>query len=112
MGKHFSTPDICHFWYTTIFSRPVKSTPKKCVYRDKNFLATKQRKFSVGVLDILVGVLGILVAVLVILIGELDILVGIHGVWLAYFIFWLAYLMSLTLGCCIFYIFLSGMVYE
>ena len=24
-------PDICHFWYATIFSRPVKGTPKKCV---------------------------------------------------------------------------------
>ena len=80
-------PDICHFWYTTIFSRPVKSTAKKCVYRDKNFLATKQRKFSVGVLDILVGVLGILVAVLVILIDELDILVGVLGSWLAYLVF-------------------------
>ena len=24
-------PHICHFWYTTIFFRPVKGTPKKCV---------------------------------------------------------------------------------
>ena len=47
----------------------------------------KQRKFLVGVLDILVGVLGILVAILFILIGELDILVGVHGFWLAYLVF-------------------------
>ena len=24
-------PDNCHFWYATIFFRPVKGTPKKCV---------------------------------------------------------------------------------
>ena len=34
-------PHICHFWYATIFIRPVKGTPKKCVnsrqilHRDK-----------------------------------------------------------------------------
>ena len=24
-------PDICHFWYATIFFKPVQSTPKKCI---------------------------------------------------------------------------------
>ena len=41
MIKVFSLPHICHFWYDTIFFRP-----------------TKQHKFLVGVLGILVGVLG------------------------------------------------------
>ena len=59
--------------------------------RDKNFLATKQRKFSVGVLGILVGVLGILVGVLGILVGVIDV-----------FDIGMLYLLH----------FLSGMVYE
>ena len=37
-------PDNCHFWYATIFFRPVKDTPKKCVNLRKNCLAKKHRK--------------------------------------------------------------------
>ena len=28
---HPYIPHICHFWYATIYFRPVKGTPKKCV---------------------------------------------------------------------------------
>ena len=56
---------------------------KKVRLSRQKFPCDKQRKFSVGILDMLVGVLGILGAVLVILIGELDILVGVLGFWLA-----------------------------
>ena len=30
-GQMICIPHICHFWYATIFFRPVKGTPKKCV---------------------------------------------------------------------------------
>ena len=42
--EHLSIPEICHFWYATIFFRPVKSTPKKCVNSRQKLPRDKQRK--------------------------------------------------------------------
>ena len=39
-------PDICHFWYTTIFLMPLKGTPKKVRKFTKKCLATKEDKCS------------------------------------------------------------------
>ena len=43
-------PDICHFWYTTIFSRPVKGTPKKCVNLRQKLSRDKTAYLVFGVL--------------------------------------------------------------
>ena len=75
-------PDNCHFWYATIFFRPVKGTPKNCVTR-------KQRKSICGIqLHILqiisiFCILGVLFGVLGFLFGVLGVLVGVLGVFFA-----------------------------
>ena len=50
-------PNICPFWYATILFGLQKVRQKSAQICDKNCLVTKQRKFLVGVLGILVGVL-------------------------------------------------------
>ena len=65
-------PDICPFWYATIFFGLKKYAKKVREFATK--IALRQN----SVRDTLVGVLGILVVVL-------DILVGVLGFWLAYF---------------------------